>query len=88
MHDYHISSAIHTLEVDVANEAICLGDFYEGILGYDVLYEHNKALGPATIVLPWPDYQATVSWLQKKLACIAVTHREPQEATVALMLGS
>ena len=41
-----------TLEIDVANVAVCLGDFYQGLLGYDLLCGHNEALGAATISLP------------------------------------
>ena len=41
-----------TLELDVANVAIYLGDFYQGLLGYDLLCGHNEALSAATITLP------------------------------------
>ena len=41
-----------TLELDVSNIAICLGDFYQGLLGCDLLCRHNEALGAATITLP------------------------------------
>ena len=41
-----------TLELDVANVAICLGDFYQGVLGCDLLCGHNEALGTANITLP------------------------------------
>ena len=44
-----------TLEVDVSNVAVCLGDFYQGLLGCNLLCGHNKALGTATISLPGPD---------------------------------
>ena len=44
-----------TLEVDVSNVAVCLGDFYQGLLGCNLLYGHNEALGAATISLPGPD---------------------------------
>ena len=37
-----------TLELDVANVAICLGNFYQGLLGCDLLCGHNEALGAAT----------------------------------------
>ena len=40
------------LEVDKGNVIICLGNFYQGLLGYDVLLGHNEALGPAIIALP------------------------------------
>ena len=43
-----------TLEIDVANVAICLGDFYQGLLRCDLLCGHNEALGAATIPLPRP----------------------------------
>ena len=44
-----------TLEIDVANVAICLGNFYQGLLGCNLLCRHNEALGAATITLPGPD---------------------------------
>ena len=39
---------------DVANVAVCSGNFYQGMLGCDMLYGHNKALGPNTIALSGP----------------------------------
>ena len=44
-----------TLEIDVANVAVCLGDFYQGLLECDLLCGHNEALGTATISLHWLD---------------------------------
>ena len=44
-----------TLEIDVSNVAVCSGNFYQGLLGCDLLCGHNEALGAATISLPWPD---------------------------------
>ena len=44
-----------TLELDVANVAVCLGDFYQGLLGYDLLCGHNEVLGASTITLPRPN---------------------------------
>ena len=44
-----------TLELDVANVAICLGNFYQGLLRCDLLCGHNEALGTATITLPGLD---------------------------------
>ena len=43
---------VPTLEIDVANVAICLGDFYQGLLRCDLLCGHNEALSAATITLP------------------------------------
>ena len=40
---------VPTLEIDVANVAICLGDFYQGLLGCDLLCRYNKMLGAGTI---------------------------------------
>ena len=42
----------HSLELDVANVAVCLGNFYQGLLGCDLLCGHNEVLGAATITLP------------------------------------
>ena len=44
-----------TLELDVANVAVYLGNFYQGLLGCDLLHGHNEALSAATITLPRPD---------------------------------
>ena len=44
-----------TLELDVVNIAVCLGNFYQGLLGCDLLCMHNEALSTATITLPGPD---------------------------------
>ena len=44
-----------TLELDVANVAVCLGNFYQELLGCDLLWGHNEALNAATITLPGPD---------------------------------
>ena len=44
-----------TLEIDIANVAICSGDFHQGLLRYDLLCGHNELLGGATITLSRPD---------------------------------
>ena len=46
---------VPTLEIDVANVTICLGNFYQGLLRCDLFCGHNKALGAATITLPGLD---------------------------------
>ena len=46
---------VPTLDLDMSNVAICLGNFYQGLLGCDLLCRHNEALGMATIILPGPD---------------------------------
>ena len=35
---------VPTLEIDMANVAICSGDFYQGLLGYDLICGHNEAI--------------------------------------------
>ena len=40
-----------TLELDVANVAVCSGDFYKGLLGCDLLCGHKKALSATTVTL-------------------------------------
>ena len=64
---------VPTLELDVATVAICLGNFYQGLLGCDLLCRHNEALVIATITLPRLDQPGVVSWQQKKVGCVAVT---------------
>ena len=44
-----------TLELDMANIAVCSGGFYQGLLGYDLLCRYNEVLSVATIVLPGAD---------------------------------
>ena len=46
---------VPTLEFDVANIDVFLGNFYQGLLGCDLFCGHNEALGTATITLPGPD---------------------------------
>ena len=46
---------VPTLEIDVANVTICLGDIYQGLLRCNLLCGHNEAFGAATITLPGPD---------------------------------
>ena len=43
-----------TLEIDVSNVAVCLGNFYQGLLGCNLLCGH-EVLGATTISLPRPD---------------------------------
>ena len=42
---------VPTLELDVCNVYNCLGDFYQGFLGCDLLYRYNEVLGTATITV-------------------------------------
>ena len=44
-----------TLDLDMADIAICSGNFYQGLLGCDLLCRHSEALGTATITLPGLD---------------------------------
>ena len=46
---------VPTLQIDMANVAICSGDFYQGLLGCNLLCGHNEALSAATISLPGLD---------------------------------
>ena len=43
---------VPTLKLDMANIAVCSGNFYQGMLGCDLLCRHNEVLGIATITLP------------------------------------
>ena len=43
---------VPTLDLDMANIAVCSGDFYQGLLGCDLLCRYNEALSTATITLP------------------------------------
>ena len=44
-----------TLEIDMANVAVCLGNFYQGLLGCNLLCGHNEVLGATTITFPRPE---------------------------------
>ena len=35
----------HILELDVENVTVCSDNFYQGLLGYDLLCGHNEVLG-------------------------------------------
>ena len=67
-----------TFELDVANVAVCSGNFYQGLLRCDLLCWHNKALSTATITFYRPDQPGTVSWLYKKVGCVVVAQMELQ----------
>ena len=43
---------VPTLEIDVPNVAVCLGNFYQGLLRCNLLCGHNEVLGTTTISLP------------------------------------
>ena len=43
---------VPTLELDVANLTVCSGDFYQALLGYDLLCQHSEVFSMATITLP------------------------------------
>ena len=77
-----------TLELDMSNIAICLGDFYQGFLGCDLLCGHNEVLSLATITLPRTNQQAAISWPHKKVGCIAIAYIELQGSAVAMMVSS
>ena len=42
---------VATLDLDVPNIIICSGNFYQGLVGCDLLCGHNEVLGAATITL-------------------------------------
>ena len=43
---------VSTLELDLADVAICLGNFYQVLMGCNLLCGHNEVLGKVTITLP------------------------------------
>ena len=43
---------VPTLEIDMANVAVCSGNFYQGLLGCNLLCGPSEALSTATITLP------------------------------------
>ena len=55
-----------TLEVDLADINVSTGDFYQGLLGFDVLHGLHAGgapiLGPAAIQLPGPGVPGHVQW--------------------------
>ncbi len=56
-----------TLEVDVAGVTVSAGDFYQALLGCDLLNGKRGILGSATVVMG-----DCVQWKQEKAGCIAV----------------
>ena len=46
---------VPTLKIDVAIVAISSSNFYQGLLGCDLLCRHNEELSATTISLPRPD---------------------------------
>ena len=45
---------VPSLEVDMDNVTVCLGDFYQGLPGCDMLFRHNEVLSLATIAVLGP----------------------------------
>ena len=79
---------VATLELDMANITVCSGDFYQGLLGCNLLCRHNEVLSEATITLPRLHQLAAISWPQKKVDCIAIACTELEEPVIAMMTGS
>ena len=61
-----------TLEVDVTNVLVSAGEFYQALLGCDLLQGKSGVLGPAIITMKGPNQPGTVQWKQEKVGCIAV----------------
>ena len=63
---------VSTLELDLAGVNICSGDFYQALLGCDLLTGVEPLiLGPAMIHLPGTEHLGYMTWMQHKLGCIA-----------------
>ena len=64
-----------TLEVDLTNVNVSSGDFYQALLGCDVLgglhAGGQQILGPAVIRMAAPGAPGCVTWLQAKSGCVA-----------------
>ena len=56
-----------TLEVDVSGVTVSAGEFYQGLLGCDLLMGKRGILGPAVVAM-----EGNVQWQQEKAGCIAV----------------
>ena len=64
-----------TLELDVAEVNVSTGDFYQALIGGDILGGLHTGgatvLGPAVIHMPGPGAPGHVSWMQPKSGCAA-----------------
>ena len=61
-----------TLELDLTNVAVLEGDFYQYLLGGDILGGKPGILGPATIHMSSHQTVGNVQWRQLKGGCIAI----------------
>ena len=64
-----------TLELDVGDVNVSSGDFYQALIGCDILGGLHtggaSVLGPAVIHMPGPGAPGYVSWMQPKSGCVA-----------------
>ena len=64
-----------TLELDVGDVNVSSGDFYQVLIGCDILGGLHaggaSVLGPTVIHMPGPGAPGYVSWMQPKLGCVA-----------------
>ena len=51
-----------TLEIDLADVVVSEGEFYQCLLGMDILAGKPGVLGPATITVPSANSLGTVQW--------------------------
>ena len=63
-----------TLEVDVNNVTVSSGDFYQGLLGCDLLKGKPGILGAATVIMEGDKQEGSIQWKQVKAGCIATTN--------------
>jgi hypothetical protein len=58
--------------MDLAEVLVSEGDFYQALVGGDILGGKAGILGPATIAMPGVGTAGSIQWKQEKAGCIAI----------------
>ena len=75
-----------TLELDLAGVLVCEGNFYQGLIGGDMLSGKQDILGAAAIKMPSAGDTGHIMWKQNKLGCIAIAPLLHQTSAHAVTL--
>jgi hypothetical protein len=74
------------LELDLAGVLVSEGNFYQGLIGGDLLSGKQDILGAATITMPCAGDTGHITWKQNKLGCIAIAPLLHQTSSNAVTL--
>ena len=74
------------MELDLAGVLVSEGNFYQGLIGGDLLSGKQDILGAATITMPSAGDTGHITWKQNKLGCIALAPLLHQTSSNAVTL--